>query len=46
MCSVIGLQSGKGNGDHNEKPLDIGLDQALSIRGHIKGDAIELWHKK
>ena len=24
--------------DHNETPLDIGVDQAPSIRGHIKGD--------
>ena len=28
----------KGNHDHNEKPLDIGLDQAPSICGRIKGD--------
>ena len=28
----------KWNYDHNEKPLDIGLDQAPSIRGRIKDD--------
>ena len=28
----------KGNHDHNEKPLDIDLDQAPSIRGCIKDD--------
>eukprot|EP00731_Ephydatia_muelleri_P000049 Em0001g49a len=38
MCSVLGLQFVKGNRDHNEKPLDIALDQAPSIRGRIKGD--------
>ena len=38
MCSVVGLQFGKGNHDHNEKPLDNGLDQAPSIRGRIKRD--------
>ena len=31
MCSVLGLQFVKGNRDHNEKPLDIALDQAPSI---------------
>ena len=38
MCSVVGLQLVKGNHDHNEKPLDIGLDQAPSIPGCIQGD--------
>ena len=38
MCSVLGLQFVNGNRDHNEKPLDIALDQAPSIRGRIKGD--------
>ena len=28
----------KENHDHNEKPLDIGLDLAPSIRSHIKTD--------
>ena len=28
----------KGNHDHNEKPLDIGLDQAPSIPGCIQSD--------
>ena len=49
MCSVLGLQFVKGNRDHNEKPLDIALDQAPSIRGRIKGDGncfLELWLKK
>ena len=32
----------KGNHDHNEKPLDIGLEQAPSIPGCIQGDAWEL----
>ena len=38
MCSVVRLQFVKGNHDHNEKPLDIGLDQAPSIPGCIQGD--------
>ena len=49
MCSVLGLQFVKGNRDRNKKPLDIALDQAHSIRGHIKSDGncfLELWLKK
>ena len=38
MCSVLGLRVVKGNRDHNEKTLDIGVDQAPNIQGRINSD--------
>ena len=38
MCSVLGLMVVKGNRDHNEKTLDIGVDQAPNIQGRINSD--------
>eukprot|EP00731_Ephydatia_muelleri_P014878 Em0008g598a len=49
MCSVLGLQFVKGNRDHNEKPLDIALDQLLVYMVALKVMGIaflELWLKK
>ena len=44
MYSVVGFQFVKGNHDHNEKRLDIGLDQAPSIPGCIQSDGNRQLH--